>query len=81
MQLREIFYLDKETLTPVEDERYDASSDTSIVKADDTRKTRLSLKDINRARRADDQHKKEKTKDLEHIRAMYGIQAQQTEEI
>jgi hypothetical protein len=43
---------------------------------EDTRKTRLTLKDINKARRADDLHRKEAQKDLEYVRSMYGIAAQ-----
>lgn len=76
MILRELYYFDKDTMEPVEDNRYDADSDTSVMSLDDTRKTRLTLKDINKARRADDMHRKEKVKDLSHIRSMYGIAAQ-----
>ena len=76
MIIRELYYFDKETMEPIEYERYNANDDDSVMKLGDTRKTRLTLKDINRARRADDQHKKESNKDLEHIRAMYGIAAQ-----
>lgn len=76
MILRELYYFDKETMEPVEDHRYDAEDDTSPLNLDDTRKTRLTLKDINKARRADDMHRRESQKDLTHIRAMYGIAAQ-----
>jgi predicted RNA-binding protein with RPS1 domain len=79
MILRELYYFDKETMEPVEDQRYDADNDESVVDMDDTRKTRLSLKDINKARRADDMHRKEAQKDLVHIRQMYGIAANQEE--
>lgn len=79
MILRELYYFDKETMEPVEDQRYDADKDESIVDMDDTRKTRLTLKDINKARRADDMHRKEAQKDLVHIRQMYGIAANQEE--
>lgn len=80
MILRELYYFDKETMQPVEDDRFDASNDVSVINIDDTRKTRLTLKDINRARRADEMHRQETVKDLEHIRAMYGLAAQQPEE-
>ena len=73
MILRELYYFDKETMEPVEDNRYDADSDTSVIELDDTRKTRLTLKDINKARRADDMHRKESQKDLTYIKNMYGI--------
>jgi hypothetical protein len=79
MILRELFYFDKETMEPVEDNRYNPKDDQSIMKLDDTRKTRLTLKDINKARRAEEAHRKESAKDLEYIRAMYGLAAQGTE--
>lgn len=80
MILRELFYFDKKTMEPVEDNRYDAKDDKSVVNLDDTRKTRLTLRDINKARRAEEAHRKEATKDLEYVRAMYGLAAQGTEE-
>ena len=77
MILRELFYYDKETLEPIEDNRYDPLSDDSIVDIDDTRKTRLTLNQINRARKASELHIKEKQEELDFIRQMYGIAAQQ----
>ena len=76
MILREFFYVDKQTFEPVEDKSYDAVDDESIVKRDDTRKTRLTLKQINKARKASEFHQEEKEKELDFIRQMYGIQAQ-----
>ena len=76
MILRELYYFDKDTMDALEDDRYNPSDDDSIVKQDDTRKTRLTLKDINRARRADDMHRQESQKDLEYIRSMYGLAVQ-----
>jgi hypothetical protein len=77
MIIRELYYFDKDTMEPVEDNRYEASDDESIANISDTRKTRLTLKDINKARRADDMHRKEKSEDLIQIRSMYGLAAQQ----
>ena len=77
MILRELFYYDKETLEPVEDNRYQPQFDDSIVDFDDTRKTRLTLNQINRARKASELHIKEKQEELDFIRQMYGIAAQQ----
>lgn len=76
MILRELFYFNRDTLEPVEDDRYDPSSDTSIIDLDDTRRTRLTLKQINRTRKAAEQHKAEKEEELDFVRQMYGIAAQ-----
>jgi len=63
-------------MEPVEDETYDPQDDQSVIKVDDTRKSRLTLKDINKARKASDAHRKESMKDLNYIRQMYGLAAQ-----
>jgi hypothetical protein len=76
MILRELFYYDKETLMPAEDDRYDPTYDDSIVDLKDTRKTRLTLAQINRARKAAELHDKEKSNELDFVRQMYGIAAQ-----
>ena len=76
MILREIFYFDKETIEPIEDTTYDATDDESIVKRDDTRKTRLTLRQINKARKMSEIHAEETEKELEFVRQMYGIQSQ-----
>jgi len=76
MILRELFYFDKETLEPVEDNSYSARDDQSPVDINSTRKTRLTLRQINRARLAADVHKEEQEKDLHFVRQMYGIAAQ-----
>ena len=76
MILRELFYFDKQTLEPVEDNRYEPLSDDSILDIDDTRKTRLTLNQINRARKASELHTTEKADELDFVRQMYGIAAQ-----
>ena len=76
MILREIFYFDKETIEPIEDKTYDATDDKSIVNRDDTRKTRLTLRQINKARTASEIHSEEKDKELAFVRQMYGISSQ-----
>ena len=50
MILRELFYFNKETLEPEEDKSYDASSDQTPLDFNDSRKTRLTLRQINKAR-------------------------------
>lgn len=72
MLLRELYYFDPKTMEPVEDNTYSAEDDTSVIKVDDSRKTRLTLKDINRARKASDAHREEKSKEQEFIKQMYG---------
>ena len=75
MILRELFYFDPETIEPVEDKHYEADLDDSPVKRDDTRKTRLTLRQINRVRKASELHKEEQEKELVFVRQMYGIAA------
>ena len=79
MILRELFYFDRETVEPVNDKVYDPVSDHSIMDFNDTRRTRLSLRQINRARIGSEIHKEEKQKELEFIRQMYGIPAEGAE--
>jgi len=76
MILREIFYIDKETLETVDDDRYEPDYDQSIVEPSDTRVTRLTLAQINRARKSAELHKEEQANELEFVRQMYGIAAQ-----
>jgi hypothetical protein len=75
MILRELFYFDKDTLEYTDNNRYEPENDDSPVDYDDTRKTRLTLKQINRIRKASDLHNEEKKKDLQFIRQMYGAPA------
>lgn len=75
MILRELFYFDKDTVEPVEDDSYEPEYDQSPLEYDDTRKTRLSLSQINRIRKASEIHKKEKQNELTFVRQMYGVAA------
>jgi len=77
MILRELFYFNKETMEFGDDDRYQPEYDKSLVDLDDNRKTRLTLKQINRVRKANELHEKEKANEIEFIRSMYGIAAQQ----
>ena len=76
MNLREIFYFDRQTVEPHQDDRYDPVYDDSVVDLDDTRKTRLTLRQINRARKSAELHTQEKDKELTFVRSMYGANAQ-----
>jgi len=63
-------------MEPEEDLTYDNENDTSVAAIDDSRKSRLTLKDINRARKASDAHNEDSARDLNYIRQMYGLAAQ-----
>jgi DNA-binding XRE family transcriptional regulator len=76
MILRELYYFDKKTMEPVEDNRYEPADDKSIIQVDDKRKSKLTLKDINKARKASDMHKEDAAKELNFIRQMYGLASQ-----
>ena len=76
MILREIFYFDRQTMEPNQDDRYDPVYDDSVVSTDDTRTTRLTLRQINRARKSAELHREEKGKELDFVRSMYGADAQ-----
>jgi hypothetical protein len=76
MILRELFYFDRETVEPIENDSYESEYDQSPVDFDDTRKTRLTLAQINRIRKGSEFHNKEKRKELDFIRQMYGTTAQ-----
>ena len=75
MILKELFYFDKDNLEPIEDLTYSPKDDTSVQMADDSRKSRLTFKDINKARKAHDSHQKETTKELDFVKQMYGAAA------
>lgn len=71
MILKELFYFNNTEKDMSQDDRYDASHDDSVVKKKDTRKIRLSLKQIRRLRRAGDLHQLEHAKDIEFVSKMY----------
>ena len=59
-----------------QDKTYEPENDISILDSEDTRKTRLTLRQINRARKASELHNTEKADELDFVRQMYGIAAQ-----
>jgi hypothetical protein len=71
MILRELFYFNRDTAESEQDDSYISSYDTSVMDRSDTRKTRLTLGQINELRRASDQHIKEHESELEFISRMY----------
>jgi len=78
MILRELFYFNRDTAEKTTDDSYMPSRDTSILDYDDTRKTRLTLGQINEIRRASEKHIKEQQKELEFISMMYSTPAQES---
>jgi hypothetical protein len=71
MILRELFYFNRDTADMQQDDRYMNYRDTDVMDDSDTRKTRLTLGQINELRRASDQHIKETQAEMEFIARMY----------
>ena len=71
MILRELFYADKDMQAISNDLQYSADRDSSSLNRKDTRKTRLTLGQINQLRKASESHILEQEKDLELVHAMY----------
>ena len=71
MFLREFIYFDKSRPDMVDDNRYESDKDTSILKMDDTRKTRLTFGMLNDLRKAGDVREKERKEELGLVRKMY----------
>lgn len=76
MILRELFYADKDMKQISNDLRYLPSNNDDKLVRDDTRKTRLTLGQINEMRKASEAHILEQEKELEFIEAMYKTPAQ-----
>ena len=70
MILRELFYADKDMKAMANDLRRAPSRDSTSMKRNDTRKTRLTLGQINELRKA---HILEQEKELEFVEAMYKV--------
>jgi flagellar motility protein MotE (MotC chaperone) len=71
MILRELFYMDQDMKAGANDLRYNPGRDSMSMQKKDTRKTRLSLKQINELRKASEQHILEQEKELEFVEQMY----------
>ena len=76
MLLLEFFYFKDQTNEFAVDRRYDNSRDNSVLKKSDTRKLRLTLRDINRLRLQAEAHEVEEQSELGFIRQMYGTQVE-----
>ena len=71
MILRELFSIDADSKAMATDHRYSSERDSGVLKKDDTRKSRLTLKQINELRKASEQHILEQDKELEFVEQMY----------
>jgi hypothetical protein len=71
MILRELFYFNRDTGDTETNDRYNPSNDSDVLEKDDTRKTRLTLSQINELRKTSEQHILETEKELEFISRMY----------
>ena len=71
MFLKEFIYFDKDKSEMPDDNRYNSEKDTSVLKSNDLRKTRLTLRMLNDLRKAGDARETEKKTDLALIRKMY----------
>jgi hypothetical protein len=71
MILRELFYIDKDTRQAGNDLRYDPMRDDTVMHRDDTRKTRLTLRQINELRKSNEAHILEQESELDFIHDMY----------
>jgi hypothetical protein len=74
MKLFEFFTYDEDGAK--EDHTYDPEQDISILDQNDTRKTRLSLKDINSMRLASEEHDAQQKEEAVFVQKMYGQPAQ-----
>jgi hypothetical protein len=72
MLLNEFFYFNEKNNDFANDRRYDSSRDSSVVKRSDTRKIRLTLRQINQLRLQTEAHEAEHKSELEFIQQMYG---------
>ena len=73
MKLMEIFTYGEEGFE--QDKSYDPEQDISILDKNDTRKTRLTLKDINKMRLASEEHDERQKDEAVFVQKMYGAQA------
>lgn len=75
MLLREFVYFNEYDAEQQQNNRYNPSDDKSVLSIKDTRKTRLTLKMINKLRQSGEAREQETMEDLSLIRAMYAVPA------
>ena len=81
MLLREFIYFNDNINDFATDQRYSNERDSSVLNRKDTRKLRLTLRQINQLRMQTEAHNIEKKSELEFIKQMYGtpVEAAPTE--
>lgn len=79
MLLNEFMYYNNETNEFAKDNRYSANRDISVIDKNDTRKTRLTLRQINQIRLTAEAHEQEHASELGLIRKMYGNPVEESE--
>ena len=72
MLLLEFFNFDNSADAFKDDKRYDAQRDSSVLEKGDTRKIRLTLRQINELRMQSEAHEMEEQAELGFISQMYG---------
>lgn len=76
MLLKEFFQFDDNTNDLSKDRRYDSNRDSSVIKKGDTRKIRLTLRQLNQLRMQSEAHEMEKESELSFVRQMYATPAE-----
>jgi hypothetical protein len=77
MLLREFIYFNDNNNDFAVDRRYDNKKDSSVVEKSDTRKIRLTLRQINQLRLQAEAHEAESQSELGFIQQMYGTPIEQ----
>lgn len=79
MLLREFFYFNDNTNDFAVDMRYDNANDSSVLEKSDTRKLRLTLRQINQLRQQSEAHEFEEDSERGFIMQMYAtpVEAEQ----
>ena len=79
MLLLEFLYFNDNTNELAVDRRYDNARDKSVLKKSDTRKTRLTLRQINQLCMQSEAHEYELESEMGFIRQMYGAPVEAAE--
>jgi hypothetical protein len=75
MILRELFYIDPDTRQMASELRYEPERDGGTFLRGDTRKTRLTLRQLNELRKSSEAHILEQESELGFIHSMYSTPA------